>query len=129
MLIYLILSFAPFLIEALYGYCTYFMISDMPLWAGNWGTIWTFLIYPAYLLLLNFYFIDIKVTSYMKALIIMLLISILRAGYMLVFHKMRYGEFFGDVPGEIYIFIIGIPAAIAIVGLVIIYFINKNNQW
>ena len=128
MLIYLILSFAPFLAEVLYGYFSYFYFGAHLL-GGLWGGLWMFLVYPIYLLILNFYFIDIKVTSYLKAFIIMVLISILRAGETLVYHKIRYGEFLGDVPVELYIITIVISSIIAIASLCIIYYINKKNQW
>ena len=83
-----------------------------------------FVIMPIYLIFINFYYINNKETNYIKAYILMFFIFIIRIGYMMAFHKIKYGEFIGDVPMEIYYLFAIVPSTVVLIGIVIHYIIK-----
>ena len=117
---YWLLNCLPIIIEVLYGIFTYFGNNNQGA-ATTFTIIWMFVITPIYLLFVNFHYININVTSYLKVFILTLIIFIIRIGYMLIFHWLKCGNFIGDVPIQIYHAMVVAPSIIVIVGLVIHY--------
>lgn len=120
---YFVLNFSPIIVEIFYAALTYFNITPKII-STPIAIIWMFVIMPTYLMLNNFFYINNKKTNYIKAYLLMIFIFIIRVGYMLIFHKIKYGEFIGDVPIEIYYFLAIIPSAIVLIGIVIHYIVK-----
>lgn len=90
--------------------------------------MWILAILPIYLLIVNFHYLKIGRVSHIWSLVCMLLVIALRVCIDLINHKIKFGEFIGDVPEQIYCFEIIIPAIIIIIGLIIRYYIKISRQ-
>jgi len=125
---YWLLICFPIVIEVIYATFTYFVVNIQVGIASLIASIWMLVIIPIYLLFVNIYYINNNEILHIKALILMLVIFAMRVGYMLIFHWLKYGAFIGDVPVEIYYWIIGIPSVIVIIGMIIFYLISLNAK-
>lgn len=55
----------------------------------------------------------------------MLSVIVFNVLYAMLINKIQTGYFIGDVPNAIYYLMLGVPAVIVLVGIVIIYSIKK----
>lgn len=58
----------------------------------------------------------------------MLGVITISVGMMLVFHKIQYGEFIGDVPSGIYGLLLGVPTTIVIIAMSIYHLIKVKSS-
>lgn len=86
--------------------------------------IWIFVVVPVYLLTVNFHYINAHKASYIKAIIVMLAIFVIRVGYIIFFYWLQFGEFIGDVPVDIYYLCIKIPSITVLIGLGVHYVVK-----
>ena len=80
---------------------------------------------PLYLLIINVPFIYKKSISYVGSIICMLSVIVFNVLYAMLINKIQTGYFIGDVPNAIYYLMLGVPAVIVLVGIVITYLIKK----
>ena len=90
--------------------------------------IWILILRQAYLLCINIIYINKHMITYKTGIICMLDVIIASVGIMVVFHKMQYGVFIGDVPGELYFLLIIIPFIIVLIGMGIFYSIKGRQK-
>ena len=83
--------------------------------------IWVLLLSPIYLLIINSIYINRGVVTYLTGALYILSIIAVRVGIRLLFYKIQFGTFVGDVPEVIYYWLFGIPATISIIGMIILY--------
>lgn len=79
---------------------------------------------PIYLLIINIVYLVHKSISYTSSIICMLATILFNVLVLLVFHKIKYGVFIGDVPEGIYYVLIIIPSIIVLIGIVVFYFVK-----
>ena len=79
--------------------------------------VWILFGLPIYLLFVNLHYCKIKKIKYLISYINMPLILILIIGVGLIFHKINYGKFLGDVPIIIYLMEFIIPILIILIGI------------
>lgn len=121
---YWFLIFLPVAIEITYTAVTYFGDNNPSSIVAAITAIWMFIAVPVYLLFVSIHYINVNGLPYLKAFLWMLIIFILRVGYMLIFHWIKYGKLIGDVPVQIYQAMIVVSVVITLIGLVIHYFIK-----
>lgn len=90
--------------------------------------IWILILRQVYLLCINIIYINKHMITYKTGIICMLGVIIASVGIMVVFHKMQYGVFIGDVPGELYFLMIIIPSIIVLIGMGIFYSIKGRQK-
>ena len=83
---------------------------------------------PIYLLIINIVYLTHKSISYTSSIICMLATILLNILVLLVGHKIKYGVFIGDVPGELYLLLIIIPFIIVLIGMGIFYSIKGRQK-
>ena len=86
--------------------------------------VWILFGLPIYLLFVNLHYCKIKKIKYLISYINMPLILILIIGVGLIFHKINYGKFLGDVPIIIYLMEFIIPILIILIGFLCFYLIE-----
>jgi len=123
---YWLLNCLPIIIEVLYAIFTYFGNNSQSSVFTFIAAIWMFVVMPMYLLFVNFHYININETSYIKASILVVIICTIRVIYMLIFHWLKYGNFIGDIPMQIYQSMIIIPSIIVLTGFIIHYFVKRG---
>ena len=80
---------------------------------------------PLYLLIVNILFIYKKSMSYVVSILCMLLVIVFNVLYTMLYNKIQYGYFIGDVPEGIYYLMIGIPTSIIIIGMGIVFLFKR----
>lgn len=81
--------------------------------------VWILVVRQIYLLCVNLFYVCKKKVSLIRSILYMLGLIVISVGLMLGFHKMQYGVFIGDVPEEIYCFLIVAPSIIVFAGVAI----------
>ena len=95
---------------------------------NNLMWLWILIVRQIYLLIINIIFINRKKIILPVGMLCMLGVITISVGMMLVFHKIQYGEFIGDVPSGIYGLLLGIPTVIVIIAMSIYYFIKVKSS-
>ena len=95
---------------------------------NNLMWLWILIVRQIYLLIINIIFINRKKIIFPVGILCMLGVITISVGMMLVFHKIQYGEFIGDVPSGIYGLLLGIPTVIVIIAMSIYYFIIVESS-
>lgn len=80
-----------------------------------------------YLLIVNEYYLLQRKTSYFKSAILMILVFAMRILLLLISQKILTGTFMGDVPQGIYYILFFVPVLIVLVGMLILFFVNKSK--
>ncbi len=83
---------------------------------------------PIYLVIINAIYWTKRNISYTRSILCMLSVIVFNVLCFIITHKIQTGYFIGDVPIELYYSMIGIPSAIIIVGMVIIFLIKKQDS-
>ena len=78
-------------------------------------------IQPVYLLLINIWYILKKQLKHGVCLTNMILEVFFNVGYILFMHKIRTGEYIGDVPLGLYCVLVGIPILAILLGLIALW--------
>ncbi len=76
---------------------------------------------PIYLLFVNMVFICKKTISYANGIMYMASVLVFNVTYTIILHKIETDYFLGDVPIEIYFFMICIPMIVILLGTGILY--------
>ena len=95
---------------------------------NNLMWLWILIVRQIYLLIINIIFINRKKIIFSFGILCILGVITISVGMMLVFHKIQYGEFIGDVPSGIYGLLLGIPTVIVIIAMSIYYFIKVKSS-
>ena len=69
-----------------------------------------------------------KAISYPKSIVLMISVIICIVLTYLIGHKIRHGTFIGDVPAGLYYFAFFMPTAIIIIGMLIVYYLDKTRD-
>ena len=94
------------------------------------GLMWcgVLVLTPIYLLCVNIFYLNKYIISYMTGIINMIGVIVARVGIGLLFHKIKYGTFIGDVPEGIYYTLIFVPSIIVVVGLLAYWMIKDGKK-
>lgn len=95
---------------------------------NNLMWLWILIVRQIYLLIINIIFINRKKIIFPVGILCMLGVITISVGMMLVFHKIQYGEFIGDVPSGIYGLLLGVPTVIVIIAMSFYYFIKVKSS-
>ena len=117
---YILLSAWPLILEAVLQ-AAYLLIGT-PAYSPAVNTMawaWILVGRQIYLLCVNLFYVRKKKISLLRGVLYMLGLIVISVGLMLGFHKARYGVFIGDVPEEIYCFLIVVPSIIVFAGVAI----------
>lgn len=115
---YYLLNYTPFILYIIAS------IMHVEIDFGVFAIIYLFA-QPLYLLIINVPFIYKKSISYVGSIICMLSVIVFNVLYAMLINKIQTGYFIGDVPRAIYYLMLGVPAVIVLVGIVITYLIKK----
>ena len=80
---------------------------------------WMLVVRQIYLLCVNLFYVYKKKISLTRSILYMLGLIVISVGLMLGFHKMQYGVFIGDVPEQLYCFLIVAPSILVFAGVAI----------
>ena len=123
---YWILSCMPLIVELILNIyslrceaLTYNSTLNILMW------FWILILRQIYLLCVNIIYIHKRVITYKMGAITMFSTIVISVMLLLLFHKIQYGVFIGDVPEGIYYLLIGIPTMIILIGMAIMYFFRK----
>ena len=86
--------------------------------------LWLLILSPIYLLCINFNYINKKSITYALSVISMVSVIVARVVITIIFHKIKWGTFIGDVPEGIYYLLIFVPLIIVLIGISIFYFVK-----
>ena len=117
---YIILSALSLLPEA--ALQVVYLFIGIPVYGPVGSTIilaWILVGRQIYLLCVNLFYVRKEKISLLRGILYMLGPIVISVGLMLGFHKMQYGFFIGDVPEQLYCFLIIAPSLIVFAGVAI----------
>ncbi len=119
-MMYLLLSILPLVPEVVLD--VVYLFVGTPIYSPAVSTlvnIWMLLGRQICLLCINLYYVRKGTISRFKSAICMLGVIVASVCLMLVFHKIQYGVFVGDVPEDVYWFLIIVPSLVLLAGIAI----------
>lgn len=99
-----------------------YLFIGIPVYSPVGSTIilaWILVVRQIYLLCVNLFYVRKEKISLLCGVLYMLGPIVISVGLMLGFHKMQYGVFIGDVPEQLYCFLIIAPSIIVFAGVAI----------
>lgn len=99
-----------------------YLFIGIPVYSPVGSTIilaWILVVRQIYLLCVNLFYVRKEKISLLRGVLYMLGLIVISVGLMLGFHKMQYGVFIGDVPEQLYCFLIIAPSIIVFAGVAI----------
>ena len=99
-----------------------YLFIGIPVYSPVGSTIilaWILVVRQIYLLCVNLFYVRKEKISLLRGVLYMLWPIVISVGLMLGFHKMQYGVFIGDVPEQLYCFLIIAPSIIVFAGVAI----------
>ena len=99
-----------------------YLFIGIPVYSPAGSTIilaWILVVRQIYLLCVNLFYVRKEKISLLRGVLYMLGLIVISVGLMLGFHKVQYGVFIGDVPEQLYCFLIIAPSIIVFAGVAI----------